>query len=114
MKSVHGKAMWSPVAFAYIVDENGFEQIAFFAIHDWWAVDFTSFIRENSARFFIAALEDTELLQISRSDFFMLLYKVPKLEKWFRILLQNALMSTENRVTYKMSNSAEERYLKFL
>ncbi len=98
----------------HTVDEEGVEHIIFFALEDWWAVDLKSFVSDTSARFSIEAMEDCELLQLSHMDFNKLLEKIPKLEKWFRILLQNALIASENRIDHKLSKKAEARYLEFL
>jgi len=98
----------------YSVDENGYEKTVFFTIEDWWVVDLKSFIEQSPARFFIDAIEDSELWQITKSDFDELLHQIPQMEKWFRILLQNALVASENRINYKSALIAEERYLKFI
>jgi CRP-like cAMP-binding protein len=98
----------------FSMDDDELENNIYFALEDWWAVDLKSFLEKSTARFYIQALEECELNQIYKSDFEELLEEVPKLEKWFRILLQNALISSENRISTEISLSAEERYLKFL
>ncbi|WP_196895735.1 Crp/Fnr family transcriptional regulator [Aureivirga marina] len=97
----------------FTIGENGEEHIIFFAIEDWWALDLKSFITKEPARFFIEAMEDSEISQISNDNFQLLLDKIPKLEKWFRILLQNALIASENRIDHKLSLNAEQRYFEF-
>ncbi|WP_459209120.1 Crp/Fnr family transcriptional regulator [Aquimarina rhabdastrellae] len=97
----------------YSVDDYALEKTIFFSVEDWWAVDLKSFIEFSEARFYIEALTPCELTQIYKNDFEELLERIPKLEKWFRILLQNALISSEDRINYKMSLTAQERYLKF-
>lgn len=96
------------------IDKEREEHVIFFAVEDWWAVDLKSFVTGDPARFFIEALENAEVLQINKEAFEKLLIEIPKLERWFRILLQNALISSENRIDYKLSLSAEERYEMFL
>ena len=98
----------------YSVDAQQQEHVIFFAIEDWWAVDLKSYVSGDPARFFIEPLEDATVLQIDKVNFQKLLDTVPKIEKWFRILLQNALISTENRIDFELSLSAEERYEMFL
>lgn len=97
----------------YDVDDYLLENNIYFAMEDWWAIDLKSFIEESKARFYIQALTDCKLSQIHKVDFDRLLIQIPKLEKWFRVLLQNALISSENRINYKIALSAEERYRKF-
>ena len=98
----------------FTIDDDGIENNVFFALEDWWAIDLKSFIEQSSARFYIETLEVTEFLEIPKADFELLLERIPKLEKWFRILLQNALIASENRISYKSTLKAEDRYLKFL
>lgn len=98
----------------YSIDNNGFERNVFFTIEDWWTVDLKSFVEQSPARFHIETIEECQLFQISKNDFDHLLNEIPNLEKWFRILLQNALIASENRINYKSSLNAEERYLKFV
>lgn len=98
----------------YSVDENGFDKNVFFALEDWWVIDLKSFIEQSPARFSIEALEDCELIQLTKEGFDKLLTDVPELERWFRMLLQNALIASENRINNMVSLDAEERYLKFM
>ena len=87
----------------YAIDDNGVEKNVFFTVEDWWTVDLKSFIEQSPARFYIDTIEECELFQIKKTDFEELLAQLPKLEKWFRLLLQNALISSENRISYKSS-----------
>lgn len=98
----------------YSMDDYIMGNNVYFALEDWWTVDLKSFIESSEARFYIQALEDSELIQISKNAFDDLLEEIPKLEKWFRILLQNALISSENRITAEITLNAEERYNEFL
>ncbi len=98
----------------YIIDKNGFEHINMFAIEDWWTSDMQSFITENPATHFIQALENTEVLQISKANTKILYQKIPKFERFFRILYQNSLVTQIERIDQNIAFSAEERYLCFI
>lgn len=98
----------------YKTDSEGIKHTIFFTLEDWWAMDLKSFVSSTPARFYIEALEDCEVHQISKKDFNRLLEEIPKLEKWFRILLQNALIASEDRIDSKLSLNAEARYIEFL
>lgn len=65
-------------------------------------------------RFVIDALEDTDLLQISKCDLETLYETIPKFERFFRILLQNAFVAQQQRINQNLSFTAEERYLHFI
>ena len=50
----------------YTIDESGAEHIVMFGMEDWWVGDLYSFLTQTPATYFIDALEDTELWQISK------------------------------------------------
>ncbi|WP_421794842.1 Crp/Fnr family transcriptional regulator [Haliscomenobacter sp.] len=98
----------------YTIDENGFEHILMFAIEDWWTGDLYSFLTQTPASLFIDALEDTELLVISKHNLEKLYVEIPKFERFFRIILQNAFVAQQQRINQNLSFSAEQRYLHFI
>jgi CRP-like cAMP-binding protein len=59
-------------------------------------------------------LEDSELLLITRPSWETLLEKVPVLERYFRILIQNSLIATQRRLMESLSETAEKKYLQFM
>jgi CRP-like cAMP-binding protein len=97
----------------YHIDEKGQEHIAQFAIEEWWISDMYSFFTGTPARLNVDALEDSELFCIDKSSHEELLLQVPKFERFFRIILQNAYISHQQRIIANMSKTAEERYLEF-
>ncbi len=97
----------------YYIDNNGNEHTTLFAIESWWTGDLYSFITQSPSRYFIEALEDTIVLQISYPDMERIYNKIPKFERLFRILLQNAYVAQEQRIVQNLSNSAEQRYKAF-
>lgn len=99
---------------SYTVDEKGSEHILQFALEGWWAADLYSFLTDEPSLFNMEALEDTELLLITRPSWDILLQKVPKFERYFRILVQNNLIATQRRLLQSMSETAEAKYLKFI
>jgi CRP-like cAMP-binding protein len=99
---------------SYFVDENGFEHNVQFAIEDWWIGDMASFLTKKPGSLYIEALEDSEVLQLDNPTMEDLYIKIPKLERFFRILLQNAFISFEQRIISVISKTAEERYLEFI
>ncbi|AEI50193.1 Crp/Fnr family transcriptional regulator [Runella slithyformis] len=98
----------------YTIDENGFEHIVMFGIEDWWVGDLYSFLTQSPATYFIDALEDTEILQITKSDLDKLYDRVPKFERFFRLILQNAFIAQQQRINQNLSFTAEQRYLSFI
>jgi len=99
---------------SYTIDSKGNEHILQFAFEGWWSADLSSFLTDEPSLFNIEALEDTELLLITRESWDLLLQKVPKFERYFRILIQNNLIVTQRRLMEFMSELAEGKYLKFV
>ncbi|MEM8908516.1 MAG: cyclic nucleotide-binding domain-containing protein, partial [Bacteroidota bacterium] len=81
----------------YSIDENGFEHIVMFGIEDWWMGDLYSFLTLTPSAYFIDALEETEVLQISKTSLEKLYAELPKFERFFRIKFQNAFIAQQNR-----------------
>lgn len=96
---------------SYNVDEKGIEHMIHFAWEGWWMADMLSFLSNEPSTYHIDAIEDAELLLISQTDFEEMLLKVPVMERYFRILFQNNIISKERRLISSISNSAEEKYI---
>jgi CRP-like cAMP-binding protein len=60
------------------------------------------------------AIEDTELLLIDKSSWEKAMEEVPKLEHYFRIIIQTHLVATQKRLLDSFSDKAEEKYTRFL
>lgn len=98
----------------YHTDEKGHEHVVLFGFDDWWTGDIMSFVTGQPADYSIEALEETEMLMMDRDDMEWLYAQIPKLERFFRILIQNAFVASQQRMISNMSKSAEERYLMLL
>lgn len=99
---------------SYTIDDRGSEHILQFALEGWWTADLYSFFTEEPSQFNIEALEDSELLLITRPSWETLLEKRPVFERYFRILIQNSLIVTQRRLMESLSETAERKYLKFM
>ena len=95
---------------SYTIDEKGNEHIMQFAFEGWWIADQFGFLTGEPAVYTIDALEDSELLLLSKQAEEQLLQRIPKFERYFRILLQNSLIATQRRLIGSLSQTAEERY----
>ncbi|HVY76067.1 MAG TPA: Crp/Fnr family transcriptional regulator [Puia sp.] len=96
----------------YSVDDKGHEHILQFSQEGWWVGDLYSFLTNEPSVYNIEALEDCELLQITREAWDNMLEKVPALERYFRIIVQNNLIATQRRLIGSLSETAEQKYLK--
>ena len=97
----------------YLIDEKGKEHNLQFAIENWWIGDIGSFHSEEPSRLYIEAMENSEVLQISKEDQLDLFVKHPKFNRIFRVFTENALVSSQRRILQNISSTAEERYLDF-
>jgi len=95
---------------SYTVDEKGVEHIAEFAFEGWWIGDQFSFLTGEPSKYNIDALEDSELLLLTKQAEDQMLEKIPGMERFFRLLLQNHLIVTQGRLVSSLSNTAEEKY----
>jgi CRP-like cAMP-binding protein len=98
----------------YFIDEKGNEAILQFAQEGWWAADLYSFMTDEPSRYNIEAMEDCELLLLNRSSWEVLFEKLPVFERYFRLLLQNNLIATQRRLLGSLTETAEQKYLKFI
>lgn len=95
---------------SYTMDEKGAEHILQFALEGWWMGDLYSFFTGEPSSYYIEALEDCELLMITKPSWDLLLEKVPALERYFRILVQNNLITTQRRLMCSFSVTAGDKY----
>ena len=96
------------------VDENGKEHNLQFAIENWWIGDIGSFHTEQPSKLYIEAIENSVILQIKKEDQLRLFVEYPKFNRIFRIITENALVSTQRRILQNISSTAEERYVDFM
>lgn len=98
----------------YYLDENGFEVTLLFAVEDWWITDIASFNSQQPSRIFIEALEDTEVYLLTPEKKEILMEKVPKFERAFRLMMQKYVVTLQNRLINTISQPATDRYLEFI
>lgn len=96
----------------YSIDDGG-EHIIQFALEGWTISDLFSFLTGESATYNIDALEDAELVLISKSAHEELLQTQPKYETYMRLLITNAYIALQRRLTAIISTPAEEQYTSF-
>jgi CRP-like cAMP-binding protein len=94
-------------------DKDGQEHNLCFYPENWWACDIVSFFKAKPATNTIQALEDSKLSYFTLPDLEQVFVKVPKFERFFRILTQNGFDMFQRRVTSNLSKTAEQRYREF-
>lgn len=99
------------VLHSFLTDDNGENHTIQFGFEGHWISDLYSFVSNTTATFNIEALEETTILAISKSNFEKALNDIPKFERFFRILIQNAYIQSQHRIAKNYSDDAEHRYL---
>lgn len=97
----------------YFINMKGLEQITHFGLENWWLTDFASFETQQLARFYIQALEDTDVVAWDAKTQEELIEAIPQLEKYFRKMLQRAYAASQRRIEFIYGMTDEERYRSF-
>lgn len=97
----------------YHLDEEGQEHIVQFAVEDWWIADLQSFLTQSPANFSVDALEPSILIQFGHNELQELYNRIPKLERFFRLIIQNAFVASQKRIVASYSKDAGKRYIDF-
>lgn len=98
----------------YHIDNNGVEQVLYFAQESWWITDIDSFTNEKPSHLYIQALENSEVLLISKKDKEFAYNTIPKIEKLFRIMTQKTHIALQRRMIDNLSKTADQRYIDFI
>lgn len=98
----------------YYTDTHDKETTIMFGVADWWITDMYSFLNQQPSLMSLETLENSEVLELSKTDLDKLYIEVPKFERFFRIIIQNAYVREQVRVIHNLSMTAEERYEVFM
>lgn len=98
----------------YHINNNGFEQVLYFAMENWWITDMDSFTNEKPSHLYIEALEDSEVLLISKQDKEFAYTNISKIEKLFRVMTQKTHIALQRRMIDNLSKTADQRYAEFI
>lgn len=97
----------------FFVDENGEEHIVMFSMENWWASEIGSFVTQTPSDYNVQCIENTELIQLSYENQEELFKVIPKLERFFRLVLEKAFVESQRRIVNSFSLTAREQYVQF-
>jgi len=100
--------------YSYSIDEKGEKHVIQIALEEHWITDPYSFFSQEKALYTVQALFKTEVLLISKENHDRACNQFPSIERFFRLLVQNAYVHLLQRVARISSDTAEERYLKLI
>lgn len=99
---------------SFSVDEKGREHVMQFATEGWWIGDIASFLSGDEAIYNIESVEDAELLLLTQRSMNQLTEEIPRMERYFRLLMQDSLVAFQRRLRVVQTHSAEDAYLKLM
>ncbi|MBF4466559.1 MULTISPECIES: Crp/Fnr family transcriptional regulator [Flavobacterium] len=109
----HSYFVNSGILRSFNINDNIVEHVLSFACQGWWMSDMYSFFSQKPGQLFIEVLEDAEVVSLSKENQEQLYHDIPKLERFFRILIENSLVANQQRLMDNLSLTAEERFEKF-
>ncbi|CAM4089755.1 cAMP-binding domain of CRP or a regulatory subunit of cAMP-dependent protein kinases [Pedobacter westerhofensis] len=98
----------------YTLDEKGNEHIVNFAIENWWTGDRESLTTGEPSIFNIDALENSEVVLITKTAFDKLCADIPAFNAMVNAILQKSFIVSQGRIHTFISLTAEQKYLRFL
>ncbi len=99
---------------SYTLKDSGTEHIVQFAPEGWFISDLGSFLSGEPSNCHIDAIEDSELVMVTRAASDELSLKCPAYERYLLKLISAAYVSLQQRVNAINSHSIEDRYQDFL
>mgnify|MGYP006287862157 FL=1 len=98
----------------FSIDEHANEHVLQFGISNWWVNDLYAYLTRKPSSLFIQAITNSTVLQIHRDQLNLLYDEVPMMDWFFRIKTQNGYVAIQERTIRNMSESAEQRYIRFI
>ncbi|SHE74283.1 Crp/Fnr family transcriptional regulator [Pedobacter caeni] len=111
--SKHMRFIASGCLRSYYMDENSQEHTLQFGIENWWVNDLYSYLTGSPSNQFLQAIEESTILQIHKDDLEILIGEVPGIERFFRLKIQSAYVTLQERMLDNMSLTAYDRYVDF-
>lgn len=98
----------------FTMDAKGGEHILHFAFEDWLVGNLESMYTGNPSTVYVQAMEDCELLCISKTDIDRMEAQLPKFKDWHLAKQRKAHHATITRLAEVKSLTPEERYLQLI
>lgn len=99
---------------AYLLKDDGIEYIMRFSPENTWAIDHESFNNQTPSKYYIEALEDTEVILLSYDNTRQLLETIPAFRMLNDKLKALSLDASQQRILSNISYTSEEKYQDFI
>ncbi len=93
----------------YGIDSKGNEITGFFALEENLMTALTSFITQKPSRDYLVSMEPSELLVITRKDFFKLTETIPEINKVYHKFIEFGFIHSQMRIYSFLGMSAIDR-----
>lgn len=97
----------------FFINNKTTEQIIQFALDGWWISDYFSFMDNKPSEYFIQSIENSKVLSIDANSLEILTKEIPQIERYFRLVMQRAVASSQLRIKYMFEMTKEEFYQHF-
>lgn len=98
----------------YFVNQKLNEQIIQFGIENWWIADQDSLVNQKPSNCYLQAIEASELLFFPANKQQILFEQIPRLESYFRIMMQTVYIAAQRRIGFIFTQTEEERFRTFV
>lgn len=98
----------------FFIDKKGREKTRFVILDNHLGTTLTSFISQEPSFEFIQAIDDTELLTISRQDFYHLNREIENWKIFYQKILELAYTFQNRKIESLVTLSAKQRYEQIL
>lgn len=99
---------------AYTIDSFGKEHIIQFGPEDAWVSDRNSFYFNEPAMFYVDAIEDSEIIFITKEFYEKSERLIPGFNTFSIMILHNFIRFMQKRISLLLGATAEQRYLDFI
>lgn len=100
-------------ACSYYINDRGEKSVVQLAVENYWITDLYSFLSSDRGLYSVETIEDCEVLYLNREKYQESFDKFSFVDRYFRILTQNALVAQQYRLIKTNSENAMHRYLEF-
>ena len=100
-------------AYSYLTDARGQRHVVRLAVENMWIVDLSSYFSRKPSKWTLETLEVTRAIVLNRQDADRSFNELSFMDRYFRILAQQAYVALQERLTRVNAASAEERYKAF-
>jgi CRP-like cAMP-binding protein len=97
----------------FSVDDKDTEHIIHLSVENWWVGDRESYTMLVPSVYNIEAWEETDLLTITKDDFYFIIEKIPAIALMIRMMDQRNFIANQRRLNSSISDTADKRYEEF-